>query len=268
MYSKLRNEDDLLNILTELFNNKVGDVLPASKEMEAEMEARYKAFTPPGYKDADKKPDKKYGDVTLWFQMIEKAKESKKPIIFITDDKKDDWWLKGKEFAISPRPELRVEMKEKANIEFYMYNSEGFLESANKYLKSDVTNTVIEEVKDLRKWQEQVHELGHLTLNTASTLGVDDLDSWDRLEEAKAKAVNMLLRHRDKDWSARYGGVIGRLLDMNVNPDVLIPQSVKEFIEKESHTNTIKDASTRTETQELTRPSENAVKDGSVFKHK
>ena len=36
---------------------------------------------------------KKYGDLILWYQIIDKAKESKKPIILISGDVKEDWWL-------------------------------------------------------------------------------------------------------------------------------------------------------------------------------
>jgi len=34
----------------------------------------------------------KFGDLIIWKEMIEKAKAEKRPIIFVTDDGKSDWW--------------------------------------------------------------------------------------------------------------------------------------------------------------------------------
>ena len=70
-----------------------------------EGEKRYKKQIPPGYKDKDKNGIKQYSDLILWKEIIRYAKESKKNIIFVTDDIKEDWWKQ-----INNRYEFRGEL--------------------------------------------------------------------------------------------------------------------------------------------------------------
>jgi hypothetical protein len=43
-----------------------------------EAEQRFKESIPPGYKDNKKPEPDKYGDIVLWFQLIDYAKSEKK----------------------------------------------------------------------------------------------------------------------------------------------------------------------------------------------
>ena len=60
-------------------------------------------------KSEDGDPLRKFGDFFLWKELLEHGKEQKRPIIFVTDDKKEDWWLKVKGRTLGPRPELIAE---------------------------------------------------------------------------------------------------------------------------------------------------------------
>ncbi|WP_204277464.1 PIN-like domain-containing protein, partial [Escherichia coli] len=62
--------------------------------LKKEGEDRYAKKIPPGYKDAKKDAGEfdKYGDLIIWKDMIGKAKADKRPILFISDDAKEDWW--------------------------------------------------------------------------------------------------------------------------------------------------------------------------------
>jgi hypothetical protein len=114
---------------------------------------RYEKEQPPGYADKKNKEDP-YGDVILWFQLLDYAKEQEIPIIFVTDDRKDDWWTQHQGKIISPRPELIQEMNNVAGVQFYMYSYEKFLDYAKKYLEFDVPSEVSEEVREVEKQQE------------------------------------------------------------------------------------------------------------------
>ena len=93
---RLLTEDEILNHVVEMFEGRVGT--PYSKEqlekIIEEGKERYKGKIPPGFKDSDKHGDtevfaeicQKFGDLIIWKQVIEKSKESKKGIIFVTDD--------------------------------------------------------------------------------------------------------------------------------------------------------------------------------------
>ena len=66
----------------------------------------------------------------MWFQIIEHAKSIKQPIVFITDDKKDDWWRKFNGQIVAPQPELIREMYLRSGEKFYMYQTAQFMEHA------------------------------------------------------------------------------------------------------------------------------------------
>ncbi|MED1105017.1 PIN-like domain-containing protein [Bacillus paramycoides] len=83
-----------------------------------EGEQRYKYKIPPGYMDIKKDNEdetkrKKFGDLIIWKEILEQARLSQRPIIFITIDEKEDWWVLDKnEYPIKPRDELFVEFRE------------------------------------------------------------------------------------------------------------------------------------------------------------
>lgn len=149
----LMKQDNLRNRITSLFDNKVGHRYPIDKikEIYEEGEKRYDKVIPPSFSDSTNKDgNEKYGDLILWFQMIDKAKEISKPIIFITDDSKDDWWWIFKGKTMGPRPELIEEFLLSSGQHFYMYSSDQFMEYARQYLKQHVEQKAIDEIKAVR----------------------------------------------------------------------------------------------------------------------
>jgi hypothetical protein len=103
-----------------------------------EGEQRYKYLIPPGYKDIEKdKTDptkrKKYGDLLIWKQVLDHAKDKPKPIIFITNDEKEDWWeFDKKQKPTGPRNELLSEFKEVSAHEFIMMGLNDFIDHLSK----------------------------------------------------------------------------------------------------------------------------------------
>jgi len=157
----LLHDDVLRETISTLFSGNVGS--PYSEERVNEIykigEKRYKNEIPPGYKDNSKDNDlRKYGDLILWFQLIDKAIESKKPIILITDDSKEDWLYKFKRRTIGPRPELIEEVRSKAGVMFYLYQADPFMENAKNYLQKQVKQEAINEVREVRKRDEDVYK--------------------------------------------------------------------------------------------------------------
>ena len=114
---------------------------------------RYSLRRPPGFKDENKPMSQGYGDLVGWLQIIEFAgsQDTEQPIIMITRDSSgDDWFYKPEvhKDEVAPRPELVKEMRNKAGVDFYLYQTGEFMELANEYLKDDlVSETAIEEAK-------------------------------------------------------------------------------------------------------------------------
>jgi PIN like domain len=154
----LLNTDHLRETVTKLLDGKVGQSYPVERleEIKKTAKIRYENEMPPGFKDTKKGEPRQYNDLVIWFQVIDKAKEVKKPIIFITDDRKEDWWLKFKGKTIGPRPELIAEMTSEADVSFYMYQPDQFMKYARKHLKRQVKEDAIKEVQDVRRRSQTI----------------------------------------------------------------------------------------------------------------
>jgi diguanylate cyclase (GGDEF)-like protein len=170
-YLKLYESDNILEEITELFDGKVGEPYPDEKldKLYKEAERRYQNKVPPGYGDAKKPVPERYGDFIVWSQIKDYAGAQKKPIIFITDDAKEDWWLKHEGKTRGPRPELIQEMQDGAGVRFYMYASDRFIEYAQKMFGIEGQQAVKEITGVISSLQ--AHERGHwLTYSERDTL--------------------------------------------------------------------------------------------------
>jgi len=151
-YPDSKSIDLLRDEIDVLFAGKIGDPFDV-EQMQSVYKSgayRYQRKTPPGYADAtnkDKKDptkEKKFGDLIGWLQIIEKAKSEGVPIIFITSERKEDWWQKVKSKTVGPRCELLIEFqKETSGKSFHMYDMKRFLEYAKKSIEID-ENTIDE----------------------------------------------------------------------------------------------------------------------------
>jgi hypothetical protein len=99
-----------------------------------------------------------FGDLILWFQVIDKAEKDKTPIIIVTDDVKEDWWWKHAGRIVGPHPDLVAEIRTKADVDFYMYVSDQFMKYARQFLKEEVDQGAIDEIQEVRA-QESARRL-------------------------------------------------------------------------------------------------------------
>lgn len=167
------NKDEIRDFLDKHFENKVGEGYTQAQldAIFVEGEERYKQEFPPGYKDLEDKLGKlkhygdtviksEYGDLIVWKQIIEFASDTKKPIIFVTDDTKEDWWLKDHGRTVGPRIELLNEFHHATGEQFYMYESHRFIEYGQNYLNQQVNTAAVEEIKELRDVISDVNSKG------------------------------------------------------------------------------------------------------------
>lgn len=144
--------------LTRLLDGKIGRPYAEDRlrQIFKEGEERYSKLTPPGYKDAKtKEGDKAFGDLVLWYQVIDKATSEKVPIVLVTDDVKEDWWWRHEGKSIGPNPDLVEEIRNKAGVAFYMYVSDQFMVYARQYLNQNIDQKAIDEIREVRKHDEQ-----------------------------------------------------------------------------------------------------------------
>jgi hypothetical protein len=153
-YEEYLNEDPIYDRISSLFSGKISEpfTIEKLKEIYKLGEDRFKSFIPPGFRDKNKENNNKYGDLVLWFQIIESAKMNKKDVIFITDEQKDDWIWKLKDGkSIGPRQELVEELKKEANVELQFYSTENFLKFASDSVSEKVDAKALDEIRTLQE---------------------------------------------------------------------------------------------------------------------
>jgi len=156
----LVKSDDVLARLSNIFSGKTGKPYDQARldDVYKKGRFRYAEKTPPGFRDDVKPEPNKFGDLIIWFQLIDYATSAKTPVIFISGDAKEDWWWKNDGRTIGPRWELGQEMNERAGVRFYMYTTPKFLEYAGQYLdvRPEPTKKAKAEFEEIEKQDEQV----------------------------------------------------------------------------------------------------------------
>ena len=161
--------------IATLLSGKIGEPY-TSTDLEGvyrRAESRFALLTPPGYEDAGSKNGaNKYGDVVVWFQLLDKARASQRSVIFVTDDVKPDWWNKTKSdnTTSSPRSELIQEMYQEAGIAFYMYRADDFMREAMTRLGLPEREDAVEGVSAILQQDEADYEQAREDDTTAGTV--------------------------------------------------------------------------------------------------
>lgn len=155
--SKARHSTEEFNAsfakVTELFAGRVG-VKPSADRIAAihkEGNERYAMKIPPGFEDAKKAAEggDKFGDLVIWMEMIAKAKAENRPIIFVTDDGKSDWWHIHRGKKVGPHPALIEEFLLMTGQEFHIYELLQFLRyAAGTGTGSQIKEAFVQKIAD------------------------------------------------------------------------------------------------------------------------
>ena len=165
----LIHNDNIKNQVADLFDGRVGECYTSEELVEicAKGELRYAHKIPPGYKDGGKISDPKtelekrttYGDWIIWKQVMDHAKSNDIPIIFVTDDRKSDWWEDESGKTLGPRPELIREFVDVSGQKILIYTPDNFLNTAKEQLKTEISRTSIDEVEAEHSMREaRIHK--------------------------------------------------------------------------------------------------------------
>lgn len=183
-------KDPIRDYLDILYEGRVGEAFRDERlaELYKSGAKRYEKQVPPGYEDARKGDNSQYGDLLLWSQILDRAKETGRPIILVTDDRKEDWWWRSKGRIIGPRFELTREIRDYAGVDFYMYPADRFLEQAISHLERQTPTEAIEEIRDVRRREEERQDqpsyhvasrLAGIAIHSAGDTVIVDLQALD-----------------------------------------------------------------------------------------
>ncbi len=197
------DDDIILSGITLLYDGKVGNEYEEDKLqiIFKEGKTRYESKTPPGYCDLKSKKDipssQLYGDLILWKQIIDKAKSSKRDIVFVTDDMKDDWWEKEEGKTIGPRKELIREFRIKTDCNILIYKTDLFLREAVNHIDVSISDESITDVVEIREnnvnFQIKRNKLRYKSL----------IESFDNelLNKQLSETINMEVKNYDNQLS-------------------------------------------------------------------
>lgn len=200
------DSDEIKDIVIEIFKDKIGSGFDKKRleDIYKEGDKRYDAKIPPGYKDAkkegshlheDKEFIRKFGDLILWNEIIEKCTADKiKYLVLVTGDVKEDWWFEKRGRKLGPRLELLNEIYSKSpDLDtFFLYDTATFLKYAQKELDDKVKDSSISEAKELieeTKETRQYKEAGYIEMaEYLKTVAM----KFDRLKLGVGKSVKAL----------------------------------------------------------------------------
>lgn len=150
------SDDSIVSEILELYEGKVGKGFTKERlgDLQKEFAERCEKLIPPGYKDV-KKEKNAIGDFLLWREILEYAKSEKKNIIFVTEDKKEDWWWIERGKTIGPKYELKREFYAETQQVFYMYDLTGFLKHIKIEKGSNVNEAILSEIRRKRALEDQ-----------------------------------------------------------------------------------------------------------------
>jgi hypothetical protein len=198
-YPDCNSKDGMREDIDVLFDGKVGECFDATRLAsiyEAGIE-RYRKEVPPGYCDEKEKDKndltktKKFGDLVGWFQIMEKSKESGRSVIFITSERKEDWWQKVKSKTVGPRYELTREFQDETGNMFYMYDMKRFLSYAKEsYTVNDKTLDEVEKVEKLNN-EPEIDEKNDIfsSLEIPVIEGAETVETWKGIDSSDTPDV-------------------------------------------------------------------------------
>lgn len=184
-----------------------------------EGEMRYNLEIPPGYNDKESKDKesnskgnkdktKKYGDLIIWKQALQKASQTKADIIYVTSDKKE--WVEVNNGVKIPDHRLILEFKEYSDEKIYFTGINELI----IYLKESI------KAEDEKK-VERLHDILYLHVTDILNLIISNYGEEYILEGSEGKLTNYLLHSGD------LAGYLDNLLgDVEINsygkPEIVI----------------------------------------------
>ena len=217
-------EDLILQTISSLYESNVGDDFDKDtlRNLYKNGAERYKLQIPPGYEDAKQKESlgerHLYGDLIVWKQIIHKAKESKNNIIFITDDRKGDWFIK-KQNAL-PRKELYKEFMDETGQRILIYKVEMFLSYAKERLTTNIDEESINEVKNINYFYDvHLSSDGSLTDLSDQSNASDFFNSQRLFKNSYINSDESLQRLSDQLITSDFLSSQRSILDSYIKPD-------------------------------------------------
>lgn len=196
-------EDPIWDAITRLFANRVGEQFDQNvlDQIFEDGAVRYEANIPPGFKDSAKAAPDRYGDLVIWKEILRRASEGPSAVIFVTDDRKEDWWRVEQGKTLGPRHELVTEFNAVTGRRVHFYTPDRFLEYARDMMSATVSERSIVEARTVGSSIRENSAVQAELRNLHETLldELDFLDSYEsRLPRADLESMRLELKRLEE----------------------------------------------------------------------
>lgn len=155
-------DDPIRDALDAILDGRVGQPFPDQSVIDGickDGAVRYASKIPPGFEDDAKDDDlythgglvyrSKFGDLFLWRQLLKHAKENEiKKLLFVTLEKKSDWWRIRDKSIIAPHPELLRELATQGGVaSAWIIRLPDFMSQISTHLKQPISPEAIDQVE-------------------------------------------------------------------------------------------------------------------------
>ena len=130
------------------------------QDIEKDLKRRNDLNIPPGYKDKNKDQNQA-GDLLIWHEILNLAKNKDKHLIFVSVDEKTDWWHQSGKAPLYPRFELVDEFREKTKGKSFhivslsklleIFETDSQVVESVKLTEEEVKSSVASQVSDSQK---------------------------------------------------------------------------------------------------------------------
>lgn len=168
-------DDPILTEVFDLFDGAVGDP-PSVEERQRladEAKRRRDEKIPPGYEDAKKEAARADGDFLVWHELLSHAKQTQRPLIFVTSERKGDWWEIQGGRRIGARRELLEEAHTVAGQRVLILSTDLFIERVAAREGQQVPQDLLFEIRRLSEGSE--HAAHRDILEEIAQAAVDEL---------------------------------------------------------------------------------------------
>ncbi|PMS14448.1 hypothetical protein C0Z18_31630 [Trinickia dabaoshanensis] len=184
----ISHDDEVRERLELILRDNVGRPPTNQKEVDdliTDGDFRYQRKIPPGFKDSSKARNPtdakyfhdgieytaEYGDLIVWRQVIAHAKRNGlQKVVFVTNDKKEDWWLRESGKTLGPQPQLIQEIRREAGVDvFWMYAVDQFLVHARQFINAEIDESSVTEVREAAAKNVNSEVSDNLTATDVST---------------------------------------------------------------------------------------------------
>ena len=151
----LISDDVVLQQVLDIIGTDVGESYPRA-DLDKEYKRRKDGNIPPFCKmDDDKDEERRMGDLALWLELLKKYEGSGKPLIFVTDDTKENWWLDSGAGRHDPQPSLVQEVYQRTGADVLFYTADRFSETAQTRLGIDIGKTLADETRQIQQRENE-----------------------------------------------------------------------------------------------------------------